>query len=304
MRYQKLDLNLLAALKALLTERNVTRAGEQLHVTQSAMSGILSRLREYFDDPLIVQVGRKMELTPLAESLLVPVSDILLRINTTIATRPSFTPATAERHFSLVASDYTTSVLLIDVLRRVHNEAPGISVELRTPSDAAAFELESGDVDFIIHPQHQSSTSQPGEVLFEDTYTIVVDANHPHAGSTMSLDEYLSWSHVGFKSGSTGLSMYENWFLQTHGDARRIEVYNHNFHLMPHLVVGTTRLATMHTRLAEKYIGQLPVRLITPGFDTPRLVELLQWHKYRDMDPGSIWLRQCIVDAARELHSI
>ena len=92
MRYHKLDLNLLTALKALLAEKNVTRAGESVHVTQSAMSGILARLRDYFGDPLIVQIGRKMELTPLAESLVEPVNDVLLRIDATIATRPEFNP--------------------------------------------------------------------------------------------------------------------------------------------------------------------------------------------------------------------
>src|ERR1700756_4451182 len=107
MRYQKLDLNLLTALRALLAEKSVPRAGEVVHVTQSAMSGVLSRLREYFGDPLIVQVGRKMELTPLAESLVEPVTDVLLRIDATIATRPAFNPSTTGRRFSIVASDYS-----------------------------------------------------------------------------------------------------------------------------------------------------------------------------------------------------
>ena len=87
MRYHKLDLNLLTALKALLTEKNVTRAGESVHITQPAMSGILARLREYFGDPLIVPVGRKMELTPLAESLVEPLTDALLRIDATTTMR-------------------------------------------------------------------------------------------------------------------------------------------------------------------------------------------------------------------------
>src|SRR5580698_11137414 len=137
-RYHKLDLNLLTALKALLAEKNVTRAGEAVHVTQSAMSGILSRLRDYFGDPLIVQVGRKMELTSLAESLVEPVNDVLLRIDATIATRPEFNPLTTRRHFSVVASDYSIHVLLLDVLRRVHHDAPGMSLEFRNPSESAA----------------------------------------------------------------------------------------------------------------------------------------------------------------------
>ena len=136
MRYHRLDLNLLFALKALLTEKNVTRAGETVHVTQSAMSGILARLRNYFDDPLIVQVGRRMELTPLAESLVEPVSDVLMRIDATIATRPQFKPGASQRHFSMIASDYVTRVLLLDVLRAVHFDAPGVSVDLRQPTSA------------------------------------------------------------------------------------------------------------------------------------------------------------------------
>src|SRR3984957_3811435 len=95
-RYHKLDLNLLTALKALLAEKNVTRAGEAVHVTQSAMSGILARLRDYFGDPLIVQVGRKMELTSLAESLVEPVNDVLLRIDATNATRPELNPLSSQ----------------------------------------------------------------------------------------------------------------------------------------------------------------------------------------------------------------
>src|ERR1700682_90541 len=131
MRYHKLDLNLLTALKALLAEKNVTRAGESVHVTQSAMSGILARLREYFGDPLIVQIGRKMELTALAESLVEPVNDVLLRIDATVATRPGFARSSSRRLFSVVASDYVINVLLIDVLRRIHHEAPGMSLEFR-----------------------------------------------------------------------------------------------------------------------------------------------------------------------------
>src|SRR5258708_12763461 len=92
MRYHKLDLNLLTALKALLTERNVTRAGESVHVTQSAMSGILARLRDYFGDPLIVQVGRNMELTPLAETLVDPLNDAFLRTHPPIAPPPNSNP--------------------------------------------------------------------------------------------------------------------------------------------------------------------------------------------------------------------
>jgi LysR family nod box-dependent transcriptional activator len=301
MRYHKLDLNLLTALKALLAEKNVTRAGEAVHVTQSAMSGILARLRDYFGDPLIVQVGRKMELTSLAESLVEPVNDVLLRIDATIATRPEFDPQSTRRHFSVVASDYSINVLLLDVLRRVHREAPGMSLEFRTPSESAAAELEAGEVDFIVNPESQNSAVQSGAILFEDSYAIVVDAGNTEIGDSISLEQYLASRHVAFQSGKHGLPQFETWMANRHSEERRVEVVAHSFYLLPQLVIATTRLATMHTRLARQLAGSVPIRLVKPTFEIPRLVEMLQWHKYRDLDPGSMWLRDVILEGARNL---
>lgn len=301
MRYHKLDLNLLTALKALLAERNVTRAGEVVHVTQSAMSGILARLREYFDDPLIVQVGRKMELTPLAQSLVEPVNDVLVRIDATIATRPEFNPLTTRRQFSIVASDYVMSVLMVDVMRRVHRESPGMSIEFRSPSESAAADVESGEVDFIIFPESLSSPVQSAAVLFEDSYTIVVDGCNSEIGDSVDIDQYLNLRHVAVKNGTYGLAQLEILLSNRYGDARNVEIVSHSFQMLPHLVVGTSRVATMHTRLAQRFAGLLPIRLVKPAFDIPRLVEVLQWHKYRDMDPASMWLRERIIESARAL---
>jgi LysR family nod box-dependent transcriptional activator len=304
MRYNKLDLNLLTALKALLNEKNVTRAGEIVHVTQSAMSGILARLRDYFGDPLIVQIGRKMELTPLAESLVDPVNDVLLRIDAAIATRPEFNPLTTRRQFSVVASDYSIQVLMIDVLRKIHHDAPGMAIEFRNPSESAAADLEAGEVDFIINPESLNAPMQSGVVIFEDSYVIVVDADNPDVGDTIGLDQYLASRHVAFKSGRHGLPHFETWMANRHGDVRRVEVIAHSFLLLPQLVVGTQRLATLHTRLAKRVVGTLPIRLVRPEFEIPRLVEVLQWHKYRDLDPGSMWLRDAIIAGARQLQPL
>jgi LysR family transcriptional regulator, nod-box dependent transcriptional activator len=301
MRYQKFDLNLLTALRALLAEKSVTRAGEAVHVTQSAMSGILSRLREYFGDPLIVQVGRRMELTPLGESLVEPINDVLLRIDATIATRPAFNPATTRRQFSIVASDYSINALLLEVLRRVHREAPGMSIEFHRPSEAAAAELESGEVDFIINPESQVSPEQSGVVLFEDSYTCVVDAKNSEIGDQITIDKYLTLRHVAFRSGRLGFPQLEIWLMNRYGDARTVEVIAQSFILLAHLVVGTSRVATMHTRLARQVAEYLPVRLIKPAFEIPRLVEVLQWHKYRDLDPANMWLRERIIEVARAM---
>src|SRR4029078_3421943 len=125
------DLNLLVALDALLTERNVTRAGNRLNLSQSAMSGALARLRHYFRDELLVPVGRQMVLAPVAEVLAEPVRDILLQIRGTLGSKPRFDPSTATRHLSLAVSDYVTEILMVDVLRSARCEAPHIPFSVR-----------------------------------------------------------------------------------------------------------------------------------------------------------------------------
>ena len=134
MRFNHLDLNLLVALDVLLEEQNITRAAVRLHMTQSALSGILRRLRTYFEDDLLVQVGRTMAPTLLGKDLQTPVREVLLRIQTSIAARPVFDVAQSKRHFRIMASDYLINVLFAEVIRRVNVEAPNVTFELSAPA--------------------------------------------------------------------------------------------------------------------------------------------------------------------------
>ncbi len=187
MRYQRIDLNLLVALDALLAARSVTRAAERMHMTQSAMSGTLARLREHFDDQLLVQVGRSMQLTPRAESLIQPVREIILKVDSTLGVRPDFDPPTANRHFVIIASDYVSNVLLAEVLRRISLVAPGLSFDVRPTNNAMAQDLDQGRVDFLVTPAHLTLADHPQAILFEDTYHVIACAQHPELVDGLSL---------------------------------------------------------------------------------------------------------------------
>ncbi len=130
MHFHKLDLNLLVALDTLLEEKSVSRAADRLNLSQSAMSSALSRLRDYFGDELLIPVGRRMEPTALALSLASPVRDILQRIRTTVQTRPSFDPGTAQRRFRIMTSDYLIEVLLAEAVRELAVIAPVIQLQV------------------------------------------------------------------------------------------------------------------------------------------------------------------------------
>lgn len=291
MRYRRLDLNLLVALDALLTEKSVTRAASKLNITQPAMSGALARLREYFEDPLIIQVGRQMELTPLATTLGGTVHDIILRIDSAIATEPAFEPQRSKRHFSFTVSDYVIRVFLLDVLQRIHREAPGVTFEFRQSSSRVQEELEAGEVDFVIGPEIDVLPEHPVETLFEDTYTVVAWAGSTVVGDALTLDEYTALGHVVFGTESRGMPSLERWIRRRYGDVRRIEVTAQNFTILPYLVIGTDRIATVQTRLAQQYEKSLPLKLIPPPVEFPKLTEVMQWNIHRDLDPASRWLR-------------
>ncbi|MFT4190628.1 MAG: LysR family transcriptional regulator [Comamonas sp.] len=298
MRYQRLDLNLLMALRALLAERNVTRAGEAVHVSQSAMSGMLARLREYFDDPLIVPVGRRMALTPLAEGLAERINDLMLQLDATLTARPQFDPASSTRQFSVIASDYVVEVLMVGVLRELHRSAPGLTIEFRPPSAQAGQALENGEVDLLVSPV-AGRLNQPQATLFEDSFHALVDRDNAQIGSSLTLEQYLSCQHVSFEN--SGRALFESWFTVEHGLPPRVQVVVNTFAMLPRMVLGTDLVATMHTRLARQAAQAMPLRLVRLDFETPRFVEKLYWHSYRDDDPGSRWLRERIVAHAQHL---
>ncbi len=301
MHFNRLDLNLLVALDALLAERNITRAAERVHLSQSAMSGALARLREYFGDELLVPAGRRMLPTPLGESLTAPVREVLLKVETTIQARPDFEAASSTRHFKLLMSDYASTVLMSRALPRLEQEAPQVTIELLPYSEWQWETLERGEADFLIMPTRYLREGHPSELLFEDSYTCVAWSENELVGDSLSLAQYLALGHVAVRFGQQRIPAFDEWFFDHFGYHRRIEVIATSFNSIPQLLVGTRRIATIHRRLADFYARYLPLKFVAPPLEMPTLTEAIVWHKYRDGDPGSIWLRQVLKEAAEPL---
>ena len=299
MHFRQLDLNLLVALHALLDEQNITQAGKRLHLTQSAMSGALARLRQYFGDDLLVQVGRKMVPTPLGESLIEPVREILIKVKTTVEARPGFDPQTSTRRFSLMMSDFCATVLMLDVVQRAEKLAPQVTFEILSNNveDPVGF-LDRADIDAIVMPGNLLSSDHPQEVLFEDDFVCIAWSGNDAVGEKITLEQYLELGHVTCEFNRGRTPMADEWYLRHHGHSRRIEVTTPTFNAVPLHIVNTRRIATVHRRLAEYYAGILPIRLIPAPVEIPVIVETAQWHRLFDGDPGITWLRQLLKDSA------
>jgi LysR family transcriptional regulator, nod-box dependent transcriptional activator len=158
-----------------------------------------------------VPVGRQIALTPVAEGLVEPVRDILLRIRGTLGSKPQFDPLTATRHMSLAVSDYVADILMADVLRRARLEAPHMMFELRAVGRRATEDLASGELDFVISPEAYVSANHPTGVLFEDTYTCVEWAGNESIGTSLTLEEYLNLGHGVVNVAGAEPVVTENW---------------------------------------------------------------------------------------------
>lgn len=304
MHFRNLDLNLLVALDALLLERNITLAGRRIHLSQSAMSSALSRLREYFGDELLTQVGRRMICTPLGESLAQPVRKILLEIQTTVAAQPSFDPSTATRCFRLMMSDYVATVLLSKALPRIERLAPRVRIEVLCNDVGSPFdELDRADIDLLIMPTTYLREAHPCDVLFEDEFTGVAwkDNTLVPPDGRVSVQQYLSLGHVTARFATARASTVDEWFVSQLGHERRVEVVAMNFSAVFSCLVGTQRVATIHKRLARYYERYLPIRLFEVPFELPRLAEAMQWHRHFNTDPGTLWLRGVLKEIARNM---
>lgn len=301
MKLSEFDLNLLIALDALLTEKNVTRAGMRIHLSQSATSAALARLRSFFQDQLLVPVGGQMALTPVAQELIKPVRNLLLQAQATLATQTRFDPATSRRRFSVAVSDYVITVFMADALRIVQRLAPHIAFELVPTSERAVEALEAGTLDFLIAPEVFASKSHPKMPLFKDTHTVIAWTGNSRVGKRVSVDQFLMMGHVAIHVGEGPRPNFDELFLRRLKYKRRAEVVAHSFDVVPHLVVGTNRIATVATRLAKKYAQFLPLKLIPFPIDVPSMTEVLQWHKYHDQDPAYTWLRGVLRQEATKL---
>ncbi len=298
MRFHKLDLNLLVALDALLTERGVTRAGLRIHLSQSAMSCALDRLRAHLGDHLLVKSGRGMVLTEYGESLAPRVRALLAEVDATFSAPPQFDPLMSSRHFVVAASDYAIAVLLLDVQRRFENLAPHASIEILPVQDATTLSLRRGEVDLVIVPDAYRFDACAGRPLFEDRFVCVAAETNHAIGETIVLTQYAAAEHVAYRPDTGHTIASDTWLREHHAIAPTVKVSLPSYALLPRAVAGTNRIATMPRRLAEIFRRSERLRIVEPAFAMPVLRETLQWQDARAGDAGVAWLRSLIVAMA------
>ena len=194
-RLGRVDLNLLVYLDALLRERNVTQAAHSLGLSQPAMSNGLKRLREVFNDPLLIRTSDGMTPTAKAEELEPQLREILTNVDRALQPTEEFIPETENRVVRLMASDYAESTLLPSVLKELREKAPGITLDIMNPSDVSFLDVERGKVDLVINRFVQMPQSFHQITLWQDTFSCLLSPDNPIL-EDFNLDAYLAADHI------------------------------------------------------------------------------------------------------------
>ena len=306
MNLENLDLNLLIALDALLTERNVTRAAERIHISQPGMSSALQKLRVYFDDPLLDRIGRHMELTARGRSLADPVKAILSQIRDLSDQSKVFDPSQASRVFRIAATTYCCQLLAPKILTLLQKTAPMISVHFEELSTSTLDRLLDGQNDFaitisarLIDNLGSYNEVLAWEKLFSDHFVVAVSKDNARVGKTISFDELCELEYIETRFGGVIAGVSEQ-ILRQQPRQPRIRGWLPTFQLTLDAVSQSDMVTILPSLLIGLKGDRLNVRSLPVPFEMPILEELLFWHRRNNNDPGHRWMADLLTKVAKE----
>lgn len=311
MNINRIDLNLLVYLDALLRERNVTQAAHHLNLSQPAMSNGLRRLRELFDDPLLVRTSDGMTPTERALELEPVVREVLTIIDRAVQPRSAFEPKEAQRVFRIMASDYAESTLLPTVLGQLRTLAPGLTLDIMTPSDVSFADVERGKVDMVINRFDSMPQSFHQIHLWDDSFSCLLSPENPVL-EDFTLDNYLKANHVWVSKTGMGVGVgvdpddvqrlgWVDAALNKLGKKRQIRVFTRHYQAAMTMAEQNDLIVTLPTRAAQLKANNPKVVLREPPLDIPPLELKMAWSPLLQHNPANRWLRKLIVDSARIL---
>jgi DNA-binding transcriptional LysR family regulator len=291
------DLNLLKAFDALYAERSVTHAGLRIGLSQSAMSGALTRLREVFEDELFVRTSTGMQPTPRAHDLAGPVADALRLVRSALGAEV-FDHRTSDQVFTIAMSDYAAFVLLPPLLARLGVEAPRVDLRVRGMfgRDEAIALLDGGEADLAVGVPVDASARIFALPLFRESFVCVARRGHPAFAEGVSLQTFAGSPHllVSPEGDRSGLVDRE---LAKVGLTRRVLLSLPQFLVAPFVIAETDLIATLSSRVARRF-AQTGVGIVLhePPIVLPTWPLAMMWHRRTDAHAATTWLRQVVAE--------
>jgi DNA-binding transcriptional LysR family regulator len=302
-----IDLHLVRVLDAVVSERSVSRAAMKLGTTQPVVSAQLRRLRTLVGDALIVRAGTQWVPTEAALRLVGPARQLLLDAESlfTPSARADFQPARSTATVRLAASDYLDPLFLPHLVARLHMLSPGLRLELEPLSGSfdLAARLAGGQADLVIGNWLEPPEELHLGRLLSDEVVCLVAQDHPAAREPRqwTMERFLDSDHVAPAAMHVGWRGVIDEQLQRQGLERRIAVRAAHFSLIPEMVARTRLVLTTGRQFCQRYVGQLPLRIVRCPVPMPPMAYYQLWHARTHRSPIQQWLREQVRDVAREL---
>lgn len=296
---ERLDLQLLPTLDALLQEASVTRAARRVGLSTPAMSHALARIREHLKDQILVRSGRGMVLTPWAEQLRPRVHDLLAQARWALEPQRPFVANELSRSFVVLASDYVLCMLGVPVDRILQAEAPRLVLRFRpnTPEDSTA--LRDGTADLAVGIYGALPPELKMRQMLTDRLVVALRADHPSVGQRLTLDQFVRLPHVQVAPrGAPG--GYVDDVLEERGVTRHVVRALPYFLPTLYLVSKSDYLLVVSERIAREFGATLGLRTVAPPVPLEPYALSLVWHPRFDADPGHRFLRDVFKRAAGE----
>lgn len=292
---KQLDLNLLKALDALLDERSVTRAAARVGVTQPAMSGMLIRLREAFQDPLFARTPRGIVPTAHALELAAPLKEVMAGIGALL--QPAgFDPATARLRFTIAATDYALRAVALPFMALLKRRAPGVQVALvGVEDDLVQGQLERGDIDLALLTPDSTPLDLHARPLFDEHYVCALRGDHPAlAAGALTLDAFCALDHalVSYRGGA--FAGVTDAALAALGRTRSVSLSVTSFLILPEVLRASDMVAVVPARLVAGLDG---IAVQAPPLAIPGFTKTAVWHARTQRDPAQRWLRALLAEA-------
>lgn len=306
-RLRSTNLNLLPVLRAVLRHKNLTRAAEELNITQSGVSNSLRQLRDHFGDDLLVRDGRRMRLTERGKALLEPLERALGSVAEVLAS-PAFDPMASTRRFRLATADYVAAIAAPEMAAALSREASRITVQMVTARGRSMADLRDGEIDMIISPRQivealiYDAPALASEFaiapLGREPFVCLARADDAAFARGLTVDEYLARPHASFHLDLTAHASLEHAYLLEHGVPQFNRILTSDFTILPLIAARSDCIVLAPRSLARLAARELALQIGASPVPVPDLELVMVFLRRRQREPERAWLagllRRCV----------
>lgn len=294
-----IDLNLLVIFDALLTAKNITRAAEEIGMSQPAMSRALGRLRALFDDPLLARTKKGYVLSPRAEELRGQLETALNNI-TGLITPTTFDPSTISDTFRIAMLDHPSFLILPSLLAQVDVLAPRLGINILSLHGDVFTKLADNSIDLAVSLFEDTPAGFYRQSLYDENLKTILREKHP-ALSDWNIKTFAKQRHALVSVSGDDKGSYLDKILMRKGLTRNIAARVPHFLILPKIIQGSDLIATVPARLAKEFAADYELEVVDPPIPSSPFSLSQLWHERRHKDPLHQWIRQRIKEVAESL---